>query len=151
MGMKVVQNSREFRVRVYNPYRSHRSPMYCGTGVQNSQKFQAGIIMVYRHPGIVARSHRTYRGSGYGYESRTELTEVPRIDSGTSVPNSCTRYRSSVCGRGEQNSQKFRLGYGRTELTEVPGITMVNTHVKVKPRIYWSDKYIYQVMHFEML
>ena len=50
-GMKVVQNIQKFRVRVKNPYRTHRSSGYCGTVVQNSQKFQPGIKMVYRYPG----------------------------------------------------------------------------------------------------
>ena len=54
---------------------------------------------------FVARAYRAYRSSGYGYECRTELTEVP----GTGA-------------KVIQNSEKFEvLWYRRTELTEVPG------------------------------
>ena len=51
-----------------------------GTGMdvlQNSQKLRAGTKMLYPYPGYVARAYRAYRSSGYGYECRTDLTEVP--------------------------------------------------------------------------
>ena len=57
-GMGVLQNFQKFRVRVWKCYRTHRSFGYCGTGVQNSQKFRAGIKMLYT-------------------TGCTELTEVP--------------------------------------------------------------------------
>ena len=41
-------------------YRTHRSSGYCGTGVQNSQKFRVRVRM----------SCRTYRSSGYRYVVR---------------------------------------------------------------------------------
>ena len=47
-----------------NPYRTHRSPGYCGTGVQNLQKSQAGTKMLLRY-------------SGYCERGRTEITDVP--------------------------------------------------------------------------
>ena len=83
---------RGFRVRVWESCRTSRSLRYgygcvteltevpgvCGAGVQNLQKFRAGIKwLCTRTPGIVARSYRSYRSSGYGYECRTNLTEVP--------------------------------------------------------------------------
>ena len=102
--MVLLQNLQKFRVRVRKCYRTHRSSGYCGTGVQNSQKFRAGIKMLYPYPGYlwyerkeltevpgtgisvvqnlqkfrvrVLVSYRTYRSSGYGYECPTELTEV---------------------------------------------------------------------------
>ena len=67
----------EFRVRVRKCYRTHRSSGYCGTGIQNSQKFRAGIKMLYPYPRVfMALAYRTYRSSGYGYGCPTELTEV---------------------------------------------------------------------------
>ena len=86
-------------------YRSHRSSgqgygdlteltEVSGTGtavLQNSQKFRAlwhGRTALAEVPGryknavpvprvFVARAYRAYRSSGYGYECRTELKEVP--------------------------------------------------------------------------
>ena len=66
-------------------YRTHRSSGYVGT--KDLQNFQ----------NIVERAYRSYRSSGYGYECRTELTEVLRT--GLDVV---------------QNSQKFRA-------REIPG------------------------------
>ena len=45
-------------------YRTSRSSGYCGTGVQNSQKFRAGTKVLYLYP-------------GYGGTGCAELTEVP--------------------------------------------------------------------------
>ena len=53
-GMNVIQNSQKFRVQVWKSYRTHRSSRYCGTGVQNSQKYRAGTKCSTRTPGIVA-------------------------------------------------------------------------------------------------
>ena len=47
-GMKVLQNFQKFRVRVRNSYRTSG---YCGTGVQNLQKFREGIKTLYPYPG----------------------------------------------------------------------------------------------------
>ena len=82
-GMNVLQNSQNFRVRVRKSYRTSRSTGYCGTGLQNSQKFRAGIKVLYPYPGflwyertelaevpgtgISVVSYRTYRSSGYRY------------------------------------------------------------------------------------
>ena len=63
-GMGILQNLQKFRVRVRKCYRTHRSSGYCGTGVQNSQKFRAGIKMLYPYP-------------GYLWHERTELMYVP--------------------------------------------------------------------------
>ena len=57
-GMGILQTLQKFRVRVRKCYRTRRSFGYCGTGVQNSQKFRAGIKMLYT-------------------TGCTELTEVP--------------------------------------------------------------------------
>ena len=62
-SMGILQNLQKFRVRV-RKYRTHRSSGYCGTGVQNSQKFRAGKKVLYPYP-------------GYLWHERTELTEVP--------------------------------------------------------------------------
>ena len=62
--MGILHNLQTFRVRVRTCYRTHRSSGYCGTGVQNSQKFREGIKMLYPYP-------------GYLWHERTELTEVP--------------------------------------------------------------------------
>ena len=53
-GMGVLQNFQKFRVRVWKCYRTRSG--YCGTGVQNSQKFWAGTKKVVpRVQYIVAR------------------------------------------------------------------------------------------------
>ena len=58
-----------------------------------------------RTPGIVARTLQNSQSSGYGYESLTELPDVP----GTGM-------------KILQNFQNFRvLWHGRIELPEVPG------------------------------
>ena len=77
-GMGILQTLHKFRVRVRKCYRTHRSSGYCGTGVQNSQKFRAGMKMLYPYPGYLRHERTELTGSsGYGYECRTELTEVP--------------------------------------------------------------------------
>ena len=100
---------RGFRVRVWESCRTSRSLRYgygcvteltevpgvCGAGVQNLQKFRAGIKwLCTRTPGIVARSYRSYRSSGYGYECRTNLTEVP--GTGNTRVNTRQRVRFEV-------------------------------------------------------
>ena len=111
----------KFRVRVWKCCRTHRSSGYCGTGVQNSQKFRAGTKNAIPVPRVWWHgAHRTHRTSGYGYECPTELTEVP----GT--------------GRVLQNFHKFRvLRHGRTELTQVPG--RYENAVAV-PRVLWHSR-----------
>ena len=87
--------------------------------LQNLQKFRVRVWM----------SYRTYRSSGLGYKTLTELTEVPGIvarayrthRSSGHVQTRCTG-TPGIVKRGVQNLQKFSVGYeGRTELTEVPG------------------------------
>ena len=78
-GMNVIQNFQKFRIRVRKSYRTSRSSRYCGTGVQNLQKFRAGWKMLYPYP-------------RYSWHWRTELTEVP----GTGI-------------NALQNLQKFRV------------------------------------------
>ena len=92
---------------------------YCATVLQKSQV-----------PGKGMGHHcRTYRSSGYGYGSVTELTEVPGI-----VARACTeltqvpgRYKNAVPASRVYAKRAYRAyrssGYGyecRTELTEVP-------------------------------
>ena len=75
--MGVLQNFQKFRVRVSKCYRTSRSSAYCGTGVQNSQKFRAGTKGAVPVPRVLWHGvYRTHRSSGYGYECPTELTEV---------------------------------------------------------------------------
>ena len=78
-GTGFLQNFQKFRVRVRMSYRTSRSSRYCGTGVQNSQKFRACIKILYPYPGYCG--HR-----------RAELPEV----SGTGM-------------NVVQNFQKFRV------------------------------------------
>ena len=104
---------------------------------QNSQKFRVGIRMLYpyayphqsilqghtRTPGILPRAYRTYRSSGYGYEYRTELTELPiRVNypgfgsvrslllQNTTFSRKRVRGTYGYCLEVLQNSQKFRVG-----------------------------------------
>ena len=89
----VLHNFQKFRVRVWKCYGTHRSSGYCGTGVQNSQKFRAGPKNSVPLPRVLWHgADRTHRISGYGYECRTKLTEVI-----------CTGLHFV------QNSQKFRV------------------------------------------
>ena len=96
----------KFRVRVWKCCRTHRSSGYCGTGIQNSQKFRAGTKNDVPVPRVLWHgAYRTHKRSGFGYECPTELTEVP----GTGM---------NVL----ENFKKFRvLWHARTELAEVPG------------------------------
>ena len=55
--------------------------------------------MLCRTPGIVARSYRSYRSSGYGYECRTELTEV--LCTGMDVLQNSQKFRVLVIPAGE--------------------------------------------------
>ena len=104
--MGVLQNFQKFRVRVWKCCRTSRSSGYCGTGIQNSQKFRAGTQHAVPAPRVLWHgSYRTHRSSGYGYESLTELPEVP----GTGV----------IVLQSIQNLRV--LWHGRTELPEVPG------------------------------
>ena len=81
-------------------------PGYCATVLQKSQKFRVRVW----------GSYRTYKSSGYGYESVAELTEVPgRYKNAVPIP----RVFVARAYRPYRNS-----GYGyecRTELTEVSG------------------------------
>ena len=93
-------------------------PGYCATILQKSQKFRVRVW----------GSYRTYRSSGYGYGSVTDLTEVPGI-----VARACTeltqvpgRYKNAVPASRVYAKRAYRAyrssGYGyecRTELTEV--------------------------------
>ena len=158
--MKVLQNLHKFRVGAWKCYRTHRSPVYCGTGGHDSQKFRAGTKSAVPIPRVLWHGAcRTHRKSGYGYECSTQLTEVP--GTGTSdVLQNFHKFRisrsSGYCGTGVQNFQKFRAGmkilypyprylrHWRGELTEVPGTGMNvlqnlevpgtgNTQVSIRP------------------
>ena len=120
--MGVLQNFQKFRVRVWKCYRTHRSSVYCGTGIQNSQKFRAGTKNAVPVPRVLLHgAYRTHRTSGYGFECPTELTQVP----GTGM-------------KVLQKFQKFRVfWHGRTELTEVPG--RYKNAVPV-PRVLWHGR-----------
>ena len=77
-GIGILNNSDKFLVRVRKCFRTHTRSGWCGTGVQNSQIFRAGIKMLYPCPGYLWHKRRHYRGPGYGYECPTELTEFLR-------------------------------------------------------------------------
>ena len=64
-------------------------------------------------------SYKTSRGFGYGYESVTELPELPGL-----VAWACRTHRSS--GRVQKVLYPYPgyCGTGCTELTEVPGAGM---------------------------
>ena len=97
-GTDVLQNFQKFRVRVWKCHGTHRCSGYCGTGVQNSQEVPDRYKKCCtRTPGIVARgvqnSHKfrvRVLMPGYGYESLTELPDVPGI-----VARAYKSYRSS--------------------------------------------------------
>ena len=76
-SMGTLQNLQAFRVGVRKCYRTHRNSGYCGPGEQSTQKFRAGIKNAAPVPRVfLALECKTYRSSGYGYESHTEVTEV---------------------------------------------------------------------------
>ena len=79
-GMNAIQNSQQFRVRIWKYYLTHGSSGYCGTGVQNSQTFRAGTRNAVPVPRVLWHgTYRSRRSSWYEYESLTELTEVPGV------------------------------------------------------------------------
>ena len=121
--MGVLQNFQKFRVRIKKCYKTSRSSGYCGTGIQNSQKFRAGTKHDVPVPRVLwLGSYRTHISSGYGYECITELPEV--LGTGMKVL---------------QNFQNFRvLWHGRTELPEVPGRY---EHAVPVPRIFVGPAY----------
>ena len=78
--MEVLLNFHKFKVRVRMCYRTYRTSGYCGTRVQNSQKFRAGKKSAIPIPRVLWHgAYRAYRDSGYGYESLKELPNVPGI------------------------------------------------------------------------
>ena len=107
-------------------------PGYCKKGIpvsrvlcQSSQKSQKFRVRVWG-------SCRTYSSCGYGYESVTELTEVPGI-----VAQAHRTHRSS--GRVQKTTYPYPgyYGTGRTELTDVPGTGMNVIHNSQKFRVLW--------------
>ena len=68
---------------------------------------------------LVWKSYRTSRSFGYGYESVTELPEVPGI-----VARAYRTHRSSGRARKVRYPYPGYCGTGCTELTEVPGTGM---------------------------
>ena len=121
--MGVLHKFQKFRVRVWECCRTSRSSGYCGTGIQNSQKFRAGTKHDVPVPRVLwLGSYRTHRSSGYGYKSLTELPEGPGAD-------------MEVL----QNFQNFRvLWHGRTEFSEVPGRYK---HAVPVPRVFVAPAY----------
>ena len=121
--MGVFQNFQKFRVRVWKCYSTSKRSEYCGTGIDNSQKFRAGTKHDVPVPRVLWHgSYRTRRSSGYGYESLTEFPEVP----GTGM-------------KVLQNFQNFRvLWHGRTELPELPGRYK---HAVPVPRVFAAPAY----------
>ena len=72
-----LQKFQEFKVRVRTFYRTSRSSGYCGTGVDNSQKFRAGTKHAVPVPRVLwPQAYITFTSSMCGYECRTELTQV---------------------------------------------------------------------------
>ena len=81
-----LQKSQKFRVRVWGSYITYRSSAYGTEVLQNSQEFRVlwhgrteltYVIYVPVPWVFVALAYRTSRISGYGYDCRTELPEVP--------------------------------------------------------------------------
>ena len=113
-GMEVLQNS--------------QGSGYCGTGAQNSHKFRAGTKNAVPVPRILWHgAYITHRSSGYGYESLTELPEVPGIvarvyrtyRSSGQIQKCCTR-APGIVARSYRSYRSSGYGYEcRTELTEV--------------------------------
>ena len=118
-----IQNFQKVRVLVRKCYKTSRISGYCGTGIQNSQKFWAGTKHAVPVPRVLWHgSHRTHRSSGYGYESLTGLPVVP----GTGM-------------KVLQYLQNFRvLWNGRTELPKVPGRYQ---HAVPVPRVLVAPAY----------
>ena len=84
-------------------------PGYCATDLQNSQNFRVRV----------RGSYRTFRSSGYGYGSLTELPELPGIVA--------QAYRTHTSSERVQNMLYPYPGYyghGRTKLPEVSGTGM---------------------------
>ena len=75
-------------------------------------EYRTGLTQV---PGIVAQAYRTHRSSGYRYCSRTGLTEVPGIVAQTYI------------------THRQLLWLERTELTEGPGPGMNVVHLTEVP------------------
>ena len=91
--MGILQNlpGSEISGTVRKRYRTHRSYGYCGTGVQNS-RYKNDIVPRV----LVALAYRASRSSGYGYECRTELTEVlSRVIPGVNTPGVVCAYPSA--------------------------------------------------------
>ena len=134
-GTGILQNFQSFRARVWKCYRTHRNSGYCGTVIQNSQKFRAGTKTAVPVPRVLwhgaDRTHRssgyghecpteTHISSGYGYESLAERPEVPGI-----VAHGRTEL-TQVPGKYKNAAPLPRvLWHGRTHLTEVPGTGMI--------------------------
>ena len=90
-GIGVLQNLQKLRVRVWKCHRTHTSSRYRGTGVQIHRSSGFGIQRLYPYPGYcctgVQNSQKiqvrlcmlyiTYKSCGYGYGSVTERTEIP--------------------------------------------------------------------------
>ena len=133
-GIKVLQNFQKGRVRIWKCYKTSRTSGYCGTGVQNFQKFRAGINMLYPYPGSL-------------WHRRTELPKV--LGTGMSPTKGISQVRCRVIPevntpgmvlyvpyRHDEN-RKFGYGYEcRTELTDVPGTgSVVQNAQKSRVRI----------------
>ena len=82
-------------------------PRFCATVLQKSQTFRVRVW----------RSYRTFRSSGYGYGSRTELSEVPGI-----VARAYGTHKSSERVQTMLYPYPGYCGHGRTERAEVPGV-----------------------------
>ena len=65
--MPVLQKSHKFRVRVWGFYRPYTS----------SGHWHGSVTEFTEVLRVATRAYRTHRSSGYGYERRAELTEVP--------------------------------------------------------------------------
>ena len=91
------------RTYVIRGFRIGRNIMQCTLRVipEGIPGSRCIVIMVYPYPGycatVLQKSHKfrvrvwgSYRSSGYGYESVTEITEVPGI-----VKQACRTHRSS--------------------------------------------------------
>ena len=148
--MGVLLNFQKFRVRVWKCYRSHRSSGYCGTVVQNSQKFRVGTKDAVPVPRVLWHgAYRTHKSSGYGYACATELTEVP--GTGMKVLQNSQKFRVLWLGRTElaKVSGRYKnavpvprvLWHGRTDLIEVPGTAM---NVQNSQKFFVRERILYR-------
>ena len=77
-GMGILQNFQKFRVRVRKSYELPEVLGIVARAYRTPQKFRAGTKHAVPVSRVLwPRAYRISRSSGYGYECRTKLPEVP--------------------------------------------------------------------------